>query len=93
MTSSSWEARRLLLAAFADAGAADRPERAPLPVRAEQLTEGQLAGTECIWCAGPITTTDRQEVGSTGRPAIRLYACVECAGTFRLPIWPEPGCL
>jgi len=88
------DTRRMLLAAMSTPDGASRLGRTPTPVQAEQLTDLQLAGTACIWCATALMTEDRHEVGSTGYPARRLYGCVGCVmvGQRRLPVWPEPGC-
>lgn len=91
---TSLDARRMLLAATSTPDRASRPGRPPTPVQAGQLTDLQLAGTACIWCATALTTEDRHEVGCTGYPARRLYGCAGCVvvGRRRLPVWPEPGC-
>ena len=91
---TSLNTRRMLLAAMSTPGRASRPGTTPTPVQAGQLTDLQLAGTACIWCATALTIEDRHEVGCTGYPARRLYGCVGCVmvGQRRLPVWPEPGC-
>lgn len=66
---------------------------APTPIRVLQLTDLQFAGAACIWCAAPVTETDRHEVGYTGYPARSLYGCPRCVVALRrrLPSWPEWG--
>ncbi len=90
---TSLDGRRLLNAAVSDSDNAGRLGRAPTPIRTQELTDSQLAGTACIWCAAAITTDDRHEVGSTGYPAHRLYGCTRCVVALRrrLPVWPETG--
>jgi hypothetical protein len=92
---TSLDARRVLLAALSTSDRASRLAGTPTPVQAEQLTDLQLAGTACLWCAIALTAEDRHEVGCTGYPASRLYGCTGCVvtGQRRLPVWPEPGCL
>jgi hypothetical protein len=90
---TSLNARQALLAAMSTSGRAHRLAGTPTPIRVEQLTDQQLAGTACVWCAVAITTDDRHEVGTTGYYASRLYGCTGCVVTCRrrLPAWPEPG--
>jgi hypothetical protein len=87
--------QQALLAALSTSYKATRLRRTPTPIRGGQLTDSQLAGTACIWCATAMTAEDRHEVGSTGYPAQRLYGCARCVITNqrRLPAWPEPGSL
>lgn len=88
---TSHDARRALLAD--NYGIDAESGGTPTPIRAYQLNDLQLAGAACIWCAAPVTETDRHEVGFTGHPARRLHGCTRCVVTLRrrLPTWPESG--
>lgn len=90
---TSLDARRMWLATLRTSDRASRLSGAPTPVRVEQLTEPQLAGVACLWCAAAVATETRHEVGCAGYPARRLYGCTRCVVTHqrRLPAWPEPG--
>jgi hypothetical protein len=90
---TSHDTRRALLATLDGSGIDSEPGGISTPISASRLTDHQLAGAACIWCAAPITDTDRHEVGFTGYPSSRLYGCARCVITLRrrLPIWPESG--
>lgn len=92
---TSQDTRQALHVALSTSAKANRLSRTPTPIQVDQLTDLQLTGTACIWCAIAVTAEDRHEVGSTGYPAQRLYGCTGCVviQQRRLPAWPEPGSL
>lgn len=61
----------------------------PTPVRFDQLTEPQRAGTACVWCSELLGPLSRRHVGAAGPH--RLFACPACSAVKRLPVWPEYG--